>query len=323
VPTEAASAHSRRPAADLLRLSRIASRLPVDVFLFPSVYTWFPVFRRKTVVGVHDVIADELPELTLPSRGAEARWRLKRSAAVRRATRVFTVSEASRRVVAKMLGLSADTIAVVPEAPDPVFGSRSPEAIAEALTSAGLEPGQPFLVYAGGISPHKGLATLLDAFASLPGERPRLVIAGALEDEEYLSAAGDVRRRIDEHDLGGDVVLTGHVSDEVLAGLYAGALAFVSPSMSEGFGLPAVEAAASGTAVVLSDIPAYRETLGDAALFFPVGDFGALAGRLAAIVADPALRDRQAQACQARVKDLSWVRAAQTLHGVLTEAVRG
>ena len=67
------------------------------------------------------------------------------------------------------------------------------------------------------------------------------------------------------------MILPGHVSDETLACLYAGALAFVSPSASEGFGLPAVEAAASGTAVVLSDIPAHRESLGDAALLRPGG----------------------------------------------------
>jgi glycosyltransferase involved in cell wall biosynthesis len=324
VPLRSApAADSQRPFTDLWRLSRAVGREQLDVFLFPSVYTWFPVLRTPTVVGVHDLIADERPELTLPSRAARARWRLKRKLAIGRARRIFTVSETSRSVVSSYLGVPPENIAVVPEAPDPVFGRRTEAEIERALAPLDLGGSAPFLFYAGGISPHKDLGTLVDAFASLPEPRPRLVVAGALEDQTYLSAAATVRRRIAETGLADRVLLTGHVSDETLACLYAGATAFVSPSLSEGFGLPAVEAAASGTAVVLSDIPAHRETLGDAAVYFAAGDVGALARQLARLTGDDALRRRLGEAARTRVAGLSWDAAATALRGVLMEAARG
>lgn len=321
-PSEAAAANSQRPWRDLARLARAVSREPLDVFLFPSVYTWFPVLRTPSVVGVHDLIAEQHSELTHSSRTARARWRLKRWLAVRQATRIFSVSETARAAVAADLGLPEAAVAVVPEAADPVFGPRTPPAIVFARSTVGLDPAEPFLVYAGGISPHKGLETLLHAYAMLH-PAPRLAMVGALEDETFLSAAGTVRRLVDELGLHGRVLLTGYVPDETLACLYAGALAFVSPSLSEGFGLPAVEAAMSGTPVVLSDIPAHRETLGGAAVYFPPGDARALAAELGAVIGDEALRGRLGVAARERVAGLSWDAAAAALKVVLAEAADG
>lgn len=321
---EAAAAESRRPLGDLLRLARAVARLQPDVVLFPSVYTWFPTVRVPTVVGVHDLIAEEHPELTLPSRGDRARWRVKRAAAIRGATRIFTVSETSRGALSAALRVAPESLTVVPEAPEAIFGPREPEALRAALAPLGLAPGA-YLLYVGGISPHKGLDTLVDAYALLAGRgnAPPLVLTGALEDEAYLSAAESVRGQIAAARLGDRVQLPGHVADDELAALYAGALAFVSPSRSEGFGLPAVEAAASGTAVVLSDIPAHRESLGDGALFFPVGDATALAAALERLVAEPDLRDARAAAARERVSGLSWARAAEVLRELLEEAAGG
>jgi glycosyltransferase involved in cell wall biosynthesis len=314
---------SPRSLRDLARVSRAASRERLDVFLFPSVYTWFPMRGAPTVVGIHDVIAEQYPELTLPTHGARARWRLKRRLAVKQAARIFTVSKTSRMLLAADLGVSEASLAVVPEAPDPVFGPRSAEEIERELTPLGLGGGERYLVYAGGISPHKGLETLLDGYAMLSEPAPRLAIAGALEDEAFLSAAGSVRRQIAELGLRDRVLLTGFVSDETLACLYAGSVAFVSPSRSEGFGLPAVEAAAAGTPVVLSDIPAHRETLDGAAFYFRSRDAAALAEQLDEVIGDDALRDEFGAAARQRVAGLSWDASAAALRAVLREAARG
>lgn len=313
------AADAPRSLRDLARVSRAVQHEALDVFLFPSVYTWFPVLRAPTVVGIHDLIAEQHPELTLPTRGARARWQLKRWLAVKRAARIFTVSETSRKALASNLGVPEASLAIVPEAPDPVFGPRPADAIESALRPLELSH-LPYFVYAGGVSPHKGLETLIGAYARLGQTAPRLVIAGPLEDDAYLSAAGAVRRQIDELELSERVRLTGFVSDETLACLYAGAVAFVSPSRDEGFGLPAVEAAAAGAPVVLSDIPAHRETLDGAAVFFPPGDVQALATELERMSRDEELRRRAGSAARERVAGLSWKVAASALRAVLREA---
>jgi len=197
---------SRRIDAGARRKHAAASRDGLDAFLFPSVYTYFPVLRAPTVVGVHDVIARRHPELTLPRRRDRAFWLLKERVAVRRAAAVFTVSEASRAELVRTFGLAPERVAVVPEAPDPVFEPRPREAVARALGELGLGQDERIVVYAAGLSPHKNVETLLEAFASLPlnGSAPaRLVLAGALEDESFHSAADSIREGIRRLGLGG------------------------------------------------------------------------------------------------------------------------
>ena len=98
-PTEAAAAGSSRRLRDLLRLTRAVRADRPDAFFFPSVYTYFPVPGVPAVVGVHDAIADELPELTLPTRRERLVWNAKEQLAIRTAAAVFTVSDASRQAL--------------------------------------------------------------------------------------------------------------------------------------------------------------------------------------------------------------------------------
>jgi glycosyltransferase involved in cell wall biosynthesis len=303
-------ASGRGPLA-LARLSAAASRDRFDAFLFPSVYTYFPVFGVPTVVGVHDTIARRHPELTVPRRRDRAAWRLKERVALRRAAAVFTVSEAARTE----LGLD---VPVVPEAPDPVFAPRPKEAIERALAELGLGAADRLVVYAAGLSPHKSVETLLEAFAGLRANGSRLVLAGALEDEAFTSAAGSIRERVRGLGLGERVLLPGYVSDEQLACLYSAAGAAVVPSLAEGFGLPAVEAAACGAPVVLSELPAHRESLGDAALYFPPRNAGALREALERALDEPELGDR----ARAAVSSLTWDAAATRLRDLIHGAAR-
>jgi alpha-1,3-rhamnosyl/mannosyltransferase len=321
-PSEAAAADSARGPLDVLRLTRAVARDRLDAFLFPSLYTYFPVIGVPTVVGVHDVIAERAPELTLPTRRARILWNAKRKLALGRAHRVFTVSEASRQALAETLGLDPERLPVVPEAPDPAFFPRSGNEVSGALQSVRLAPGTPLFVYAAGVSPHKNVETLLDAYAVVRGrhgEAPALVIAGDLDGERYLSSAAAVRERIASLGLSGGVHLPGFVSDDTLAALYTAATAAVVPSLAEGFGLPAVEAAASGAAVVLSDLPAHRESLGDAALYFPPTDVEALAGHLEALLRDPELAAERGELARDAVAPLSWDASAERLAGILRE----
>jgi glycosyltransferase involved in cell wall biosynthesis len=317
VPLDAASADSSRPIADLLRLTTAVRRDRLDAFLFPSLQTYFPVLGTPTVVGLHDTIPEELPHLTMGSRRARTFWRAKQGLAIRRASRLFTVSEASRQALTTRLGLAPGRVAVVPEAPDPLFATRSPQEVAKSRRAVGLKTDEPYLLYAGGISPHKDIETLIDAFANV--RQGRLVLVGDLESETYVSAAASVRERIAAHGVGDDVLLPGYVDDEILAGLYSGAAAVVIPSLGEGFGLPAVEAARCGAPLVLSDLPAHRETMDGAALYFPPGNADALASRLREVLSEP--RDLGERARRA-VADRTWNPAAERLRTLIADAVR-
>ena len=324
-PARAATADSQRTPGDLLSMTRSVRRREVDLFLFPSIYLYFPVIGVPTVVGIHDAIADQFPELTMPTRRARTAWWVKERLAVRSARAVFTVSEASRRLIAERFGLDEQAIGIVSEAPDRTFSPRTPEQTAAELGILGLDRGRYF-VYAGGISPHKNLETLIDSFAELRrrrGDVPRLVLVGDLAGDPYMSAAATVRSRISELGLGEDVLLPGFVSDEQLACLYSGALAAVLPSLAEGFGLPAVEAAACGTAVVLSDLPAHRETLGDGGLYFAPRDVAGLASQMARVLDDPQLRRTTAERGLEQVSRLSWDAGAAQLREVLVRAAGG
>jgi glycosyltransferase involved in cell wall biosynthesis len=167
---------------------------------------------------------------------------------------------------------------------------------------------------------------LIDAYAQARRDAseslPLLVLVGDLDSETYLSSAASVRERIARHGLTADVRLPGFVSDEVLACLYSGATAVVIPSLAEGFGLPAVEAAACGAAVALSDLPPHRETLGAAALFFPPTDIDALATILRCLSADDTLRAGVAEAASEAVSGLTWDTAAAELRLLIHEAAR-
>jgi glycosyltransferase involved in cell wall biosynthesis len=319
-PSEAASSDSYRPPADLLRLAAAVSRVRFDAFLFPSVYTYFPSVGAPTVVGIHDLIADDFPYLTVPSRRARAFWRLKQQAAIRLARRLFTVSASSQREISARLRIAPAKLAIVPEAPDPVFCPRSAEEIEREARSVGLAPGERYLLFAGGISPHKNVETLIDAFAMLEGTK--LVLVGALHDT-YVSSAASVRSRIEKLGLTSDVLLPGYVSDDTLAGLYSGAAAVVLPSLAEGFGLPAVEAAACGAPVVLSDIPAHRETLGNEALFFPARDAARLAEQLEQLLGSEVLRRSLAERGHRHVARYTWDAAGEALREVVHGAARG
>jgi glycosyltransferase involved in cell wall biosynthesis len=147
----------------------------------------------------------------------------------------------------------------------------------------------------GADEPRKGLGVLTAAHVS----------ARARGLDAELVVVGDGARRVD---------------DAELAALYAGALAVVTPSYLEGFGLPPLEAAAHGTPAVVSDLACFAETLGDAALRVPAGDVGALADALLRIGRDDELRARLGAAARERAARYTWERAAAALHPLLVQA---
>lgn len=277
------------------------------------------------LVTFHDVIAETLPHLIFKTRRSRWFWNAKCRLALARATRVLTVSEASRRGLMEHFGLSADRIRVMPEAASPVFRpvDRNDPAHHEALARCDVKFDQRFLLYVGGISPHKNIDTLLNGFARIADDDARrdarLVIVGDYKGDSFRTCYADLTAQAARLRITQRVHFTGFVPDDDLRHLYAACQAFVFPSYLEGFGLPAVEAMACGAAVVASDRGSLPEVLDGAGAMFDPHDADALATVLARVLDDAAWRDELRARSLRRAADFSWDASARRVIEVFHE----
>ena len=328
-PTRAASADGRRSARDLWALSREVLRRRVDLFFFPAVYSYFPVFNRaKVVVTIHDLIADRRPELVFPATRQKLFWKLKQNLALRQSDLILTVSEYSRRQILDYFRLPDSRVRAISEAARPAFTRRLRDGeAAHVLARYGLAPRDRFLLYVGGISPHKNLGTLVEALSRLRAEAGfadlRLLLVGDYAGDAFHSDYAALRGRIARLGLGSQVSFAGFVPDDDLVYLYNAAQALALPSFDEGFGLPAVEAMACGTPVIASERGSLPEVLGDAGLYFDPESVAELAGRLRDVLGDAALRERLGGAGLARSRLFTWEQAARDTVAAFEEVARG
>jgi glycosyltransferase involved in cell wall biosynthesis len=314
-PSRAASAGGSRGVRDLWAMGRAVARAGLDLMYFPASYSFFPVWNvPRVVVTMHDTLALAHPELVFPSWKGRAFWTVKEYAAARWADRIVTVSHAARRDLMAWFRLPEDRVGLVTEAPDPVFHPRpeGPESDA-VLARHGLDPRGRFLLYVGGLSPHKNLPRLIEAFARACAARRRAGPGGGPRRRLPHARAGAAPRRWRGGGLGGQVRFPGFVPDDDLAFLYSRALALVQPSLMEGFGLPPVEAMACGTPVLSSTAGSLPEVVGDAGVFFDPTDVAAIAGAIAALLADPAGRDLRTARALRRAAGFSWAASARML----------
>jgi glycosyltransferase involved in cell wall biosynthesis len=313
-PSKAASASGRRGLRDLLAMGRAVAREGLDLVYFPATYSFFPVWNvPRVVVTMHDILALAHPELVFPTWSGRVSWALKEHAAARLADLILTVSEAARRDLVSWFKLPESRVRVITEAPEAVFRPIAPGAESDAaLRRAGISPGERFLLYVGGLSPHKNLPRLIGAFAKAAISDCRLVLVGDTGDV-FHTHVPTLREAISANLLEGRVVFAGFVPDHDLAQLYNRAWALVQPSLLEGFGLPPVEAMACGTPVLYSRAGSLPEVVGEAGLDFDPNDVDAIAQSLRTIVADERLRDELSARALMRATRFSWTAAATTL----------
>lgn len=318
-PAEAAGAGSHRSVGDMWRMSRGVRATSPDVVFFPASYSYFPVIGSPIVVTMHDATGELLPELIVPDRASRLRWKAKQFAATRQAREIITVSKASRDAVMRTLGVPSERLHVIREAPDPGFQPVSADEREPQLRRLGLGRGQRYLLYVGGISPHKNLELLVDAFGMLAPAfaDARLLLVGDLEDDPFLSAAESVRAAAKASPAAERISFTGFVSDADLVALYSGAVATALPSLGEGFGLTAAESAACGTPVVCTPDPALVELLGDAGLYADGHDARGFARAFEQLLADDAARERAASRCLELSRKWSWQAAAERTTAIL------
>jgi glycosyltransferase involved in cell wall biosynthesis len=315
-PTEAASANGRRSMGDMWAMTNTVRGLKFDAFFFPSLYTYFPLLNRSTIlVGIHDVIAEKYPDLIFPDARQRRLWRFKSWLARRQADFIITVSNYAKDEIAGHFKLPADKLWVVSEAPEPLF---RPAAYAVPLTQTlsrfGLDSTSRYIVCLGGLNPHKNLTTLLEVFANVVKEPAfnnlELVLIGPAEEDAFTPGAGNIRQLITGLKLENSVHLTGFLPDQEVAHLLTGATLLVMPSVEEGFGLGAVEAAACGTAVIATRNSPLPELLEDAGLFIDPHKPAELEAALLDLLTDDAKRLRMAETAQQRANQLTWPKAA-------------
>ena len=261
--------------------------------------------RVPTVLTIHDMSLSLFPQFH-PIRRRLTRPLVRLCA--RKAKAIITVSESARRDMMQLWGISSDGIHVIPEAPAPEFRPLGEtELLEETRRRYGLS--QRFILYVGTIEPRKNLTRLVRAFARMTRKRSlshQLVLAGSLG-----WGFKEVIESIDALGLHGSVRLLGYVPYADLPALYNLSEFFVFPSIYEGFGLPVVEAMASGTPVVCSRESSLSEVGRDAVEFIDPLKVESIEQALIRLATDEELRKNLATEGLARVARLSWRKAAQ------------
>ena len=279
---------------------------------------WLPPSRAAGVLTIHDLSLYVHPECHPRSRLRIVIPQIEQS--LKRASMILTGAECIRHAVMRQFGLPPERVAAVPHGCSPRFRPRAPVDISAALADHGLEPGR-YALYVGTVEPRKNIACLLDAYESLPRAlrqaRP-LVLSG---DFGWNSEALHQRMRTARQQ--GWVQYLGYVPDTLLPALYAGARVFVYPSRYEGFGLPVLEAMASGTPVVCSDIPPLVEVAADSGLMAAVADVDGLRAAIEQALTDDDWWQAAREAGLARASTFTWERTARETVAVYRRALTG
>ena len=282
-------------------LPRVIVREGCDVLWGP--HATLPMsLTIPAVVSIHD-----LTSITMPHRH-RLRTILSFNTFIRRslemASKIAAVSRLAADEVIRGFGIAPSKIEIVPNGVGDYFTPGGNRADAE-----------PFILYVGTFEPRKGIGELLAAWSSLPGVRPKLVLAG---DPGW--GTSPLVRRYRDAIASGRIEVLGFVDRAKLRDLYRSCGVFVYPSHFEGFGLPPLEAMACGAPVVAARGGALPDTVGDAALLVAPGDADGLRDAIARILRDESLaRDLSARGI-ARARLFRWDTSAARMAELLREA---
>jgi glycosyltransferase involved in cell wall biosynthesis len=298
---------------ELWQLARAVRADRADLFHAPH-YVCPPLLPCPAVVTIHDLIHLRFPPRHRhPAAPLYARVMLR--LAVRRARRLITVSESTRRDVVDRLGAVPGRVRVIPNGVGAPFEPADvPERRDPALAARGAEP--PYFLFVGNPLPHKNLRGLLEAFGGLPPGLGRLVLGGippaARPRVDGLVSARGLRDRVS---------VLAPMPAATLARLYQGARAVVCPSLWEGFGLAALEAMACGAPVVAANRGGLPEVVGDAGLLVDPANVDALREGMYTLAVHEPLRAALRTRGLVRARAFSWRHVAEATVAVYQEAL--
>jgi len=299
----------------------ILKRLDVDVVHIPHLF-WLPrSLPCPYVMTVHDVL-----EHMARSKGHSGLRRSLHYQLTRRvllgAARIFAVSQFSKSEVEKLFGIPSPKIEVVYNAIDERFLHGHTNDADRQLIAERYLVTYPFLLYAGRISPHKNLVRIIEAFSALKGELEKenrlpdlkLIIIG-----DDLSSHPDLRRTVIRSGVHNDVRFFGFVPIDILRIFYDLAIAFIFPSLYEGFGLPPLEAMAHGTPVVTSNMSSLPEVVGNAAVLVNPENVFEIMRATHRVLVDSTLREKLKVRGYERANHFSWDESARRILKVYRE----
>lgn len=285
----------------------IFSRQKLDLLHVPH-FNVPVVYSRAFVVTIHDVLWHEVKGPTVTTLPAPLYatkyfgYKVVVANALYKAEKIIAPSVTVKEDLLKRFRLPDEKVVVTHEGfsvKKPLGEKKSIEILEKHKIKA------PYLLYVGNLYPHKNVGAVVAAL-KLMNNPPRLVVVcGRSVFWKRF------KKFVERENAEGFVKLVGYVSDEELAALYKNAEAFVFPTLSEGFGLPGLEAMAYGTPVVCSDIPVLREVYGDAALYFNPKDANEIANAVMRVYASGKLRSELVARGKEQVKRYSWLKMAE------------
>jgi glycosyltransferase involved in cell wall biosynthesis len=303
--------------AEQISVPLSARRQRLDLFHAPH-YVLPALIPTRSVVTIHDCIHLMFPE-HLHHRLGYAYARASMWIAAHKSDRIFTVSEQSKRDILKFFKVPPDKIVVTPNAIDKEFGLEpSDEQVRQ--TRERYQLSHSYILYVGNIKPHKNLERLIEAFHLVRNQGRSELELLIIGDE--ISKLQALRRAVHKYQLHRYVRFLGFVPDKTLAVLYRLAAVFVFPSLYEGFGLPPLEAMASGTPVVTSNVSSLPEVVGDAAVLVDPYKPEAIAEGILSVLRNTHAREELKQRGLIRAQEYSWARSARRVREVYAEVAQ-
>jgi glycosyltransferase involved in cell wall biosynthesis len=276
-----------------------------------------PLAISRQVVTLHDVVPLDHPEWLNPKFAAWYRFLTPRL--VKRAAHIITISEFSKERILAHTGIDDSHITVIPNGVDSRFRPHTQDELVEQ--SKGLDlPSRHYVLCVGSLEPRKNLVRLLQAWSRIQADIPSdiwLVLTGKRGNSRVFANAAGMDT------LPPRVHLTGHVADHVLPALYAGAMVFAYPSVYEGFGLPPLEAMASGVPVLTGNQASLPEVVGDAGVMLDPYDVEAIAEGLNRLIEDSSLRSQLRAKGLERARLFNWDKAAERTWTILDRLALG
>jgi len=263
--------------------------------------------RRKTIVTVFDLSFIYFPDKFPSIQRAYLTTQTRRSC--RQARRVVAISESGRLDIHRQFNVPLDRIDVVYPGVDSAFYPRQASEVEDFKRSNKLH--KPYILHVGTLQPRKNIPTLIDAFRNLDRQDFDLVLVGG---KGWLYE--EIFNRVRQGGLADQVRFIGYVTDQDLPLWYNGAAMVVLPSEYEGFGLPAAQAMACGTPVIASNVSAFPEVTGGAALLFDPYDISALADHIQTVLDDKEITATMQAKGFDQVQKFSWRKAGRKMYDI-------